>query len=394
MKRREFMNLSGLGILAGTTASFTEAAHAAEAEALAFKVPPYLQEPSPTTMTIMWLLNTRDSLSWVEYGQGDTLDQKATTPIDGLIDADDPVHKVRLTELQPGTRYGYKAVSREIKTFQAYKIEYGETLESETHHFITPEENQEEVSCVIFNDIHENVPLYNSLHKLAAKEAYDFAIFNGDIMNHIDDESQLVDRALDPIAKSLGGTTPYVYTRGNHDIRGRYARRLNDYIASPGDANYYSFTYGPVHFLVMDLGEDKPDDNKEYGGLVNFGPYREAQREWLEKEIKTKACKKAAFRVLIAHIPLYGKRYTETTCKNLWGDLLNEGNVDVQLAGHTHRYELIPRNAETLDFPIMIGGAPKAGLATLMRITADRKRLTLTMTRDDGEVLETQVLEA
>lgn len=397
------MNLSGLGILAGTAAAATYASTAdavetsdpqGSTEPLAFSVPPYLQEPAPDSMTIMWLLNRRDSLSWVEYGQGDVLDQKASTAIDGLLDADDHVHKIRLTDLAPGTQYSYKVVSKAIDTFQAYKIEYGETLESEVHTFTTPERNQDEVSCVIFNDIHENIPLYNGLQKIAAQKPHDFAIFNGDVMNHIDRESQLVDRALRPYAESFGGTTPYVYTRGNHDVRGRFARQLNDYIATPGDANFFSFTYGPIHFLVMDLGEDKPDDNVEYGGLVNFGPYRRAQRDWLEKEIKTDACKKAPFRVLIAHIPLYGNRYTETTCKDLWGDLLNKGKIDLQLAGHTHRYTHIPANSETLNFPIIIGGGPKTGRATVMRLTATRKQLDLTMTRDDGEIVATETLRA
>lgn len=397
------MNVSGLGIFAGATATagFTSTAEAQDTDGipestktLAFKVPPYLQEPAPESMTVMWLLNRRDSLGWVEYGAGDSLDQKAYTAIDGLVDADDHVHKIRLTNLTPGTRYRYRVLSKVIDTFGAYDVKFGETLSSETYQFTTPEHDQESVSCVVYNDIHENMPLFQSLFNIASQKPYDFAIFNGDVMNHIDEESQLVDRALRPFAESFASTIPYVYTRGNHDVRGRFARQLNDYIASPNDANFYSFDYGPIHFLVMDLGEDKPDDHKEYGGLVNFGPYREAQRLWLEQEIKTKACKQAPFRVLIAHIPMYGKSYSSTLCKELWGDLLNKGKIDLHLAGHTHRYKHVPAGQDTLDCPIMIGGGRTARKATVMHLTANRKELNLVMTRDDGEIVGTETLRS
>lgn len=400
MKRREFMNLTGLGILTGTTALSTtarsEESEDAESsvEPLGLLVPPYLQEPTPESMTIMWLLNRQDSLSWVEYGEDAETTKKAYTAVDGLIDADDHIHKVRLNNLKPGTQYSYRVVSKVIDKFGAYDVRYGETHASDTYQFSTPKTDQAEVSCVIYNDVHENMPLFQSLHEIASKNPYDFAIFNGDVMNHIDEESQLIDRALRPFAETFAHEIPYVYTRGNHDVRGRFARSLNDYIASPSDANYYSFDYGPVHFIVMDLGEDKPDDHPEYGGLVNFGPYREAQRDWLEKEIESKACKRAAFRVLIAHIPMYGQAYASKLCKELWGDLLNKGKVNLHLAGHTHRYTHIPAGRDKLDCPIIIGGGRTKGKATVMRLTATRKELTLVMTRDDGEIVATETIRA
>jgi len=397
MKRRDFLTLTGLGVVAGATNTSAEPApdeSATTRDQLGFLVPPYLQEPTPQSMTVMWLLNRRDSLSWVEYGEGTSLDNKAYTSIDGLIDADDHIHKVRLTELKPGTKYTYRVVSKVIDKFGAYDVRYGETLTSDTFQFSTPKADQKNVTCVIYNDVHENIPLFRRLHAIADQKKYDFAIFNGDVMNHIDEESQLVDRALHPFAEIFASEIPYVYTRGNHDIRGRFARSLNDYIASPRDANYYSFDYGPVHFIVLDLGEDKPDDHAEYGGLVNFGPFREAQRDWLEQEIQTDACKDAPFRVLIAHIPMYGKAYASNLCKELWGDLLNEGSIDLHLAGHTHRYASIPAGEDKLDCPIMIGGGRRKGRATVMRLTANRKKLTVEMTRDDGEVVAKETILA
>ena len=37
---------------------------------------PYLQEPSDTSMTVMWITD-QNCTSWVEYGQGESLEGKA-----------------------------------------------------------------------------------------------------------------------------------------------------------------------------------------------------------------------------------------------------------------------------------------------------------------------------
>ena len=68
-----------------------------------------------------------------------------------------------------------------------------------------------------------------------------------------------------------------MYVRGNHETRGRFARSLHDYIATPNGKFYYSFDAGPVHFVVLDTGEDKEDSHPAYSGLTDFTGYREEQ---------------------------------------------------------------------------------------------------------------------
>jgi len=41
---------------------------------------------------------------------------------------------------------------------------------------------------------------------------------------------------------------------------------------------------------------------------------------------------------------------------------------------------------------MIIGGGPKDGEATVIRVTASKKKLEVTMTRDDGEVVGTYEL--
>ncbi|MCP4645668.1 MAG: metallophosphoesterase [bacterium] len=348
-------------------------------------VGPYLQAPSPTSMTVIWLMNKRDSLGWVEYGKGDDLDMKATSAQDGLIDADDHVHKITLENLEPGTKYTYRVAAKAITQFSAYSVKFGETKHSATHTFTTPRDGQKRVAFLVFNDIHQNIPLFQRLHTLVRDDPYDLVLLNGDVVGHMDNEMQLVRRAIEPFAEMFAAETPYVYVRGNHDGRGRFARQLHEYVASPNGEFYHAFSYGPVRFLIMDLGEDKPDDHAEYGGLVKFRPYREAQRAWLAEEIETEAFQTAPFRVLVTHIPLLGDRFTQAECFELWGDLLKKAEIDLHLAAHTHRYATLRKAPDPLNCPVVIGGGSKAGSATVMRCEATRKELRLVMTRDDGE---------
>ncbi len=125
-----------------------------------------------------------------------------------------------------------------------------------------------------------------------------------------------------------------------------------------------------------------------FGGLVDFRPYREAQRAWLEQEIETKAFREAPFRILVSHIPLTGKGFTENQCRKLWGDLLKKGKIDLHLAGHTHRYSTLLSVGDPLNCPVIIGGGANPGGATVIRGDATRKKLRLVVTRDDGKVVE------
>lgn len=367
-----------------------------EAAAFDFAVPPYLQAPSPTSMTVVWLMNHRDSLGWVEYGEGDDLSHKAFASESGLIDADDHIHKITLPDLKPGTQYSYRAVAKEIREFGAYSITYGETKTSSIFSFRTPDvnERQKRVSFLVFNDIHQNILIFHKLLSLAKEEPYELAFFNGDVMGHIDHEVLLVNGIIEPLARAFEGQTPYVYVRGNHDARGRFARHLMDYMETPSDHFYHAFRYGPIYFVIMDLGEDKPDDHAEYGGLVNFTPYREAQGTWLAKEIESEAFQSAPFRVLLSHIPLIGGGHTETQCKTLWGETLEAGRFDVHIAGHWHRSSQISKAPVPLNCPALIGGGPKPGGATVIRGEATAKKLRLVMIGDDGEAINELTLES
>lgn len=74
--------------------------------------------------------------------------------------------------------------------------------------------------------------------------------------------------------------------------------------------------------------------------------------------------------------------------------LFNQGKVDLVISGHTHRYAVMAPEEGIRDYPMVIGGGPKEGQSTAIRVEATRDMLRVVMTRDDGQVVGTYQVEA
>ncbi|HTN06264.1 metallophosphoesterase family protein [Agriterribacter sp.] len=393
MQRRRFIgNISKAGLLGGLLVSSTGSI-ANEIEALAahpgeghiFLVNPYLQAPEPDSMRVMWITN-KLCYSWVEYGEGAELTQKAHETTNGLINAYNRVNCVQLNGLKPGASYRYRVVSKEILDFEPYELKYGETITSDTFTFQTPDPKVKEVSWLVMNDIHDRPASIPHLMKLAGNDAYDFVFFNGDMFDYQTDEEQIIRHMLAPCADVFASRIPFLFVRGNHETRGKFARNLTDYFSNPGQRYYYSFVRGPVHAIVLDTGEDKPDSAPVYAGIVDFDAYRKEQAVWLEKEMQTLAFKKAKFRVVMMHIPHYysGDWHGTLHCRELYAPLFDKYKIDFFIAGHTHRYGVFNPVKGQHNYPVIIGGGPTEGKRTIMKIKANEQVLQLSMLKDDG----------
>lgn len=387
LDRRDFLGsitkagiLSAIGLapVARAAANIVEAPQAGEHK---FLCPPYLQNPSSTGMTIMWLTN-KPCNSWVEYGETDALGTSANSSKAGLVDAYERINRIRLEHLKPDTTYYYQIKSKEITEFRPYKLTYGETINSETFSFKTPAANPKEVSWLVMNDIHdrpESIPHLVGLNK----DPYDFVFFNGDVFDYQEDEQQIIDHLLIPAGNSFASKKPFIFTRGNHETRGKFRRELGNYL----DGEYvFTKTWGPVHFTVLDTGEDKEDTHPVYAGIVNFDQYRIEQAEKLKQIVKTPAFQKAKFRVVMMHIPHYysGDWHGPMECRKHFSPIFEASKIDLFLAGHTHRFGIHQPVAGQHSYPIVIGGGPKDGNRTLIRVNATQKDLKLVMLKDDG----------
>ena len=97
-----------------------------------FLTEPYLQNPMPNGVSIMWHTK-QPAYGWVEYGKTDQLGAKADLIIDGIRNANTTLHKVRLTDLDPGATYYYRVCFKPIVKFEPYEKEFGDVAYSKTY---------------------------------------------------------------------------------------------------------------------------------------------------------------------------------------------------------------------------------------------------------------------
>lgn len=351
---------------------------------------PYLQSPTETSMTVMWITN-RNSTGWVEYGKGDARWKKAVSSHDGLIDANIRIHKIRLSGLEPGAKYRYRISSTDILDFGAYKVKFGKTVSSNIYHFRTFDKRRSNYTFIAFTDIHEHANVLPLLLKVNGGRPYDFVVFLGDMISHIEREQQIVDFINSTVAH-FSSRIPFIWVRGNHEARGKFARMLPRYIATPNGKYYYSFDHGPVHFVVLDTGEDKADSSVEYSGLVAFDAYRSKEAQWLASDVRSAAFRRARFRVALAHMPFplpppknqpHGMR--DGFAK--FEPYFDRGGLDLLLAGHLHRYGIHEPVPGRYNYPVILGGAYQKGNRTLIRVEVSRDHLKATILRGDGQLV-------
>jgi len=350
---------------------------------------PYLQNPGPSSVTVMWVTGS-DAAGWVEYGRDAAAPEKALPVRDGLVEANTRVHRVTLSGLTPGTSYTYRIVTRPIVSFGPYKVDYGDITRSEAFSFRTLGPDRPSYSFLVLNDLHEDVETMRAHIARAASEPYDFVFFNGDSLSHLETESQVLDRCLKPAAGLFASRAPLFLVRGNHETRGTFARELGRYLALPDGRFYYSFDHGPVHFIVMDTGEDKEDGHWAYSGLTDFDAYRQQEAEWLARDVASPAYRAARFRVLVAHMPFFGNQRTRVEghgaadCRERWGAILNRAGLDLHIAGHTHRTDWVEPAAGVNTFPVAVGGGSARGSNTLTRVNVSPDALEVIVTTDAG----------
>lgn len=401
MHRRNFLSSSlfaGCG-LAGSLASSEQNASAAEANSgnaspakrLLFGHP-VVSGPAPESLTILQGVNGPAS-GFVELAIGDQPFQRIDGETAGLLPYDEHVLKFALPPLPPGEHIRYRVVARPIEFKSAYKIIQGEPEATKTFEFQALNPKATSTRFVVWNDTHENLETIRLLQKLTAEFAPDFLLWNGDQTNDVYDPVKMRSQYLSPGELEISSRWPMAYARGNHDLRGPAARLVARFTGTPQDRFYYAFRSGPVAALVMDTGEDKPDDREVFAGLAGFAAMRERQRKWLEEVIQQDWFRAAPYRLLFCHIPLWwesdGKErdfwmFSEV-CRELWLPLLEKARVQLVISGHTHQSQFLPRS-QSQPIPQLIGGGPQQERATIIEGIADAEKLTIRCKSLTGEI--------
>lgn len=324
---------------------------------------PYLQNMGENEVTVLWVTNKK-AVSWVEITPNSNKDFYAeehpriyqTSFGKKTIDT---LHKIRITGLEKGTTYQYRICSQEVLNQEERYIQYGKiaatvVLRQEPLRFTTLDEGKNSVSFLVVNDIHANNTVLHKLVKDAKKEA-DLVVFNGDMLSDIRSEKHIFEGFMNEAIGSFASEIPMFYCRGNHENRGQYSTEFINYFPTNTGMPYYTFRQGPVFFIVLDSGEDKPDNDIAYFGINNFEPYMKQEEAWLKEVVSSPECKEAPYRIVIMHMPPAGRLWYGTLLvKKQFIPILNDAGIDLMLCGHLHKYIYSEKNTNDCKFPVII----------------------------------------
>ena len=385
MNRRSFLTGSMVGT-AGVAGLVAESLVVAEKKLLML-TPAVVMAPRMDGVEVLWAVS-RLCRAWLECRETGGETKKFAADDFGFVPQGDSVMRVRIDGLQPGKEYEVRVIVEAAN---------GEAAREETpwKKFRTMDPAAAESRFVVWNDTHENQETLKRLHEVTPTA--DFLLWNGDTCNDWHQEASLIPTLLHPAGQDVSAGHPLFLAWGNHDVRGAWAFKAREMVAMPHGRPFYAFRNGPVAFICLHTGEDKPDSHPSFKGRVALEPLRREQAEWLKSVITIPEIRDAPNKVVFCHIPLRWKTEREAVpydkggydhfardCRAAWHDSLVAWGAQVVISGHTHEDEWLPAN-EKFPYGQLVSGGPKPVEARWIEGMADSAGLKLVMRDLDGK---------
>ncbi|MFC1474675.1 metallophosphoesterase [bacterium] len=263
---------------------------------------PYLQNVTPTSITICWE-NDRPESGLVEY---------ATVPGGSRLSAASenirPFHEVTLSGLSPSTDYRYKVSSEG---------------DSAVGTFRTAPKKHDPFTFIAYGDSRSGHAVHKILLNLMMKRRPALILNSGDLVGdgRKQEDWDVFWGIVGPVTDSI----PYYPCLGNHE---KNSALYYKYFSLPEGAEgerYYSFSYGGAFFIILD-----PD-----GGLLVMPK----QKKWLKEQLR----KAQAYDFIFAmfHYPPYSssKREPLLSLRRALGPVFERYKVTAVFNGHDHFYE-------------------------------------------------------
>lgn len=361
---------------------------------------PYLQNVKETEATFVWEAD-KASVGWVELAPNDGTHfygeerPKFFDTTNGVKNTS-TLHTVKIKGLKPGTTYRYRVYAQEVLSHEGHYVTYGRTAATDVYKkvpltFTTCDTQKQETSFIMINDIHGRKDVITNLLTIADYKKKDLIIFNGDMVSQLRDKETLFEGFMNESIELFAKEKPMYYARGNHETRGEFATSFQKYFSPKEPYLYFTFRQGPVCFILLDTGEDKPDSDIEYSGITDYDGYRTEQMEWLKTLKNHPDFQSAPFKVVIAHMP-------PSRIKSIWHGqkevmkkfvpALNELGVDLMLSGHLHinTYE---EAGDDIHFPVLVNSNNSA-----VSVEVTEKQLKLKVLDTAGKVINEKTYSA
>lgn len=364
--------------------------YTASAQSYTFNHGPYLQELSEHAVTFVFTTSDK-GFSRVEVKPDGGEAERHYTVRNGLRDAYNTFNVIRVENLRPDTRYQYRLCSKQIADFQPYKVTFGDSIVSPWRRFSTPDPKATACSFIALSDMHQQPDKLGRLLNQAGVGSADMIFYVGDMMNYYDNEETPFRSFIDKSVELFASEKPFVLVRGNHETRGNMAREYARYVPKSSGKYYGAYRVGDIMFIVLDCGEDKPDDFWVYAGLTDFDGYRTEQAAWFGELIRSKAYKSAKWRIVMNHFPPLSHMESDNPERHGIQDitdkflpLYNQAKIDLMISGHTHAYEFMsPDKYDRLTFPVIVNSTE-----SVARIDIDGRTLKAKVTDTGGNTLK------
>lgn len=371
---------------------------------------PILMNAAETSVGVTFEVSA-DASGWVEYSTSPDMSNatRVFSGSNGLMTVDDKLAHIRLTGLKSATRYWYRIGADRIYYKDGYGMKnLGCEMDVKIRSFSTLGADNNGSFCVI-NDTHDRKEVLDLVLSKVEKLKPSALVWNGDATNSTETKEHGIRIFLHTHEKHPGyaAETPLLFVNGNHDLRGRFARTMNQLLMFRDPAERsgefhdlgrnFVQRIGDIALIGLDTGEDKLDTNPLFAGIYQMKAYREKQTRWFAEVIETPAVKTARFKIAFCHIPLFDPRPDanpgdlepadtapgypkdwaawQRTCANLWGPLFEKAGVQLVITAHQHRfrYDAPTKNRpwaqivgggcgldkNSSDFPTVIEGSVK-----------------------------------
>lgn len=389
-----------------------KSAHAANT---CFRTGPYLQELTPTHVTIVYENNV-PSFSWVEVQKVGSknikkyfADALGKHRIYNQISAPQPSLPLQnfcvpVEELEEGTSYEYRICSQKIEEMRPYSARIGTRYESDWYTFTTPRADATEHHIGILSDLHHQPALLAQFLHALNHESADALIFAGDIMDNMQVSSARVKAPEEPYESFVNTSIelfatqkPFYMLRGECETQGDISRFFSQYFPHQSGRLYNAYRWGDLEIVLLDGGAAKPDSDPQahQSTLSAFNLYREEEARWFENLLQTEEFRNAKYRIVVSHFPIPCQVENEKTeggiahFQELMLPLLNKAGIDLLVAGHQHpeTYTLLPVGTQDNTFPCLVQGCNSA-----LRIDIQDGHISLRIVDREGKLLDTLTL--
>jgi len=285
---------------------------------------PYLQQGGPTSIIIKWRTSSAET-SVVRYG----LSQNNLS-----LQANDNTrkteHEIKITGLNPKTKYYYQIGSHTPKSNQYFKTapNFGEETAFRTWILGDPGTKnfrQRKVRDGFLNYSNSASP--------------DIMLLLGDNAYNDGNDDEYQEALFENMYEDILVNTHLWSSTGNHDLLYGFSHIFYNIFSFPtkaelggvasGKEGYYSFDYANTHFVTIESSRESKDANDEMG-------------KWLKNDL---AKNQQDWVVVYFHHPIYSGGHDSDEESDLielrenYVPIFDQYGVDLVLYGHSHRYE-------------------------------------------------------